>query len=77
MTKLGHTSLFHSLTEMIMLGNILASSEPVYSLTRTHHGVNYFANAYKFEQHHPTNSHERIAVEHQVEKEFHTILVQN
>lgn len=71
---------------LIVLVNFLPSSEPVYSSSRTHYhdvkfttpkGVNYFVNSGKFEQQYPANSAERVAIEHRVEDDYHTSLVQN
>lgn len=71
---------------LILLVNLLPSSEPVYSFSRTHYhdvkfttprGVNYFANSGKFEQQYPPNSHERVAIEQRVEDDYHTGLVHN
>ncbi|GER25540.1 DnaJ-like protein [Striga asiatica] len=71
---------------LLVLVNFLPSSEPVYSLTRSYgydarfntpKGVTYYVKSAKFEQQYPWNSPERLAIEQQVENEYHSVLVHN
>ncbi|PON78339.1 Terminal organelle assembly protein [Parasponia andersonii] len=71
---------------LILILNFLPSSEPIYSLSRsypyeykftTEKGVNYYVKSTQFEQDYPPDSRERASFEHQVEREYFSILSQN
>lgn len=71
---------------IILLLNFLPSSEPMYAFARsypyeyrfvTQKGVNYYVKSTKFEQDYPSNSHERVALEARVEREYFALLSQN
>ena len=71
---------------IILLLNFLPSSEPMYAFARsypyeyrfvTQKGVNYYVKSTKFEQDYPSNSHERVAFEARVEREYFALLSQN
>ncbi|CBI28183.3 unnamed protein product, partial [Vitis vinifera] len=61
-------------------------TEPMYAFARsypyeyrfvTQKGVNYYVKSTKFEQDYPSNSHERVAFEARVEREYFALLSQN
>ncbi|CAA0840395.1 Heat shock protein DnaJ- N-terminal with domain of unknown function (DUF1977 [Striga hermonthica] len=71
---------------LLVLVNFLPSSEPVYSLTLSYgydarfitpKGVTYYVKSAKFDQQYPWNSPERLAIEQQVENDYHSVLVHN
>ncbi|XP_051127716.1 chaperone protein dnaJ 49 [Andrographis paniculata] len=71
---------------LIVLMNLLPSSEPVYSFSpssthnqklTTQKGVNFYVKSSKFEQQYPPSSQQRIAFEQQVEDDYRSILVHN
>ncbi|KAF8400662.1 hypothetical protein HHK36_013962 [Tetracentron sinense] len=71
---------------LVILLNFLPSQDPIYALSRsytyehgvvTQKGVNYYVKTAKFEQEYPFNSHERMALEEQVERDYYSILAQN
>ncbi|KAL3839840.1 hypothetical protein ACJIZ3_024431 [Penstemon smallii] len=71
---------------LILLVNFMPSSQPVYSLSRsysydyrftTQKGVNFYVKSSNFEQQYPPNSQERVAIEQQVEDDYHSVLMHN
>ncbi|XP_065849828.1 chaperone protein dnaJ 49-like [Euphorbia lathyris] len=71
---------------LIVLLNFLPSSEPIYSLSRsypyeyrftTEKGVNFYVKSTKFDQDYPSGSHERVALELKVERDYVSVLAQN
>ncbi|GFQ03140.1 chaperone protein Dnaj 49 [Phtheirospermum japonicum] len=72
---------------LLLLVNLLPSSEPVYSLSQSYSydtrfittkGVSFYVkSASKFDQQYPPNSQERVSIEQRVEDEYHSVLVHN
>ncbi|KAG8045013.1 hypothetical protein GUJ93_ZPchr0008g13785 [Zizania palustris] len=71
---------------LLLLLNFLPSSEPVYSLSRSHpyehklqtpRGVTYYVKLPNFEEQYPHQSTERATLERHVEREYFSILTQN
>ncbi|KAL3637633.1 hypothetical protein CASFOL_018504 [Castilleja foliolosa] len=72
---------------LLLLVNLLPSSEPVYSLSQSYSyntrftttkGISFYVkSASKFDQQYPPNSQERASIEQRVEDEYHSVLVHN
>ncbi|KAL5698029.1 hypothetical protein ACHQM5_029117 [Ranunculus cassubicifolius] len=71
---------------LVILLNFLPSNEPVFSLSRSypyeHHlkttrGVNYYVKSEKFEQKYPPDTSERARIEHQIDREYYSVVSQN
>ncbi|XP_058113189.1 chaperone protein dnaJ 49-like [Magnolia sinica] len=71
---------------VLLLLNFLPSSEPVYSLSRSHayqyqfvteKGVQFYVRTSKFEEEYPIHSPERTALEERVERDYASVLTQN
>ncbi|TVT99575.1 hypothetical protein EJB05_15897, partial [Eragrostis curvula] len=71
---------------LLLLLNFLPSSEPVYSLSRSHpyehkfqtpRGVTYYVKLPNFEEQYPLQSTERATLERHVERDYYSIITQN
>ncbi|PIA35566.1 hypothetical protein AQUCO_03500136v1, partial [Aquilegia coerulea] len=71
---------------LVIVSNFWPSSQPVYSLNRSHlyehqfstqRGVNYYVKTTKFEQEYPPNSPDRVALEEQINQNYNSLLKQN